>query len=116
MNESVFESLQLFISKEAGIDENRITPNTRLYDDLYIYGDDAMDLLIKYGKTFNVDLTKFMAADYFEGEGGAKFIDDIARLFTGKVPSNGLKILTVHHLEKGIHAGRLDEDVILNTL
>jgi acyl carrier protein len=112
MHQSVFESLQSFISEEAGIDENRITPNTRLYDDLNIYGDDAMELIMKYGKKFNVNLTKFMAADYFEGEGGPKFIDGIFRFFTGGVESNGLKVLTVYHLEKGIHAGRLDEEVI----
>ena len=112
MGQSTFQSLQAFISEEVGIDEKDITPETRLYDDLYIYGDDAIELLVKYGKTFNVDMAKFRAADYFEGEGGAKFVDGIYRFFTGKVQPNGLKVLTVHDLEKGIHAGRLDEGVI----
>jgi len=112
MNQTIFQTLKAFISGEAGIDENRISPNTRIYEDLYIYGDDAIELLVKYGKKFNVDMTEFMAAEYFEGEGGSKFVDDIVRAFTGKVEPNGLRVLTVKDLEKGIEAGRLDEEVI----
>jgi hypothetical protein len=54
-----------------------------LYEDLGIYGDDATDLLISYGKRFNVDVSKFMAADYFKGK-GVDMIGNFTRLFTGK--------------------------------
>lgn len=52
-------------------------------------------------KPFSVDVTKFMAADYFKGDG-----IDILGLEKSK------RTLTVGHLEKGILACRLDEEVI----
>jgi len=48
-----------------------------------------------------------MAADYFDGEGDP-ILPAVIRIPTGKKN----KILTVGHLEKGILAGRLDEEVI----
>jgi acyl carrier protein len=113
MGESNFEMLKEFIVEQSGVYDEEVTPDARLYDDLGIYGDDAFELLIKYGKKFNVDLSKFMAADYFKGEGGVDLIiDGLVRLFTGKISSTGLKVLTVKDLEKGILAGRLYEEVI----
>jgi acyl carrier protein len=112
VGESNFEKLRELIVEESGVYDEEVTPDTRLYDDLGIYGDDAFELLVKYGKKFNVDVSKFMAADYFKGDGGINLIDDVVQLFTGKIPSTGLKVLTVKDLEKGILAGRLDEDVI----
>jgi len=112
MSELNFQELRKFIAEEAGVDENEVTLEARLYDDLGVYGDDATELLINYGKKFNVNVSRFMAADYFKAEGGTNFIDGVIRLFTGKIPASGLKTLTVHHLEKGILAGKLDEEVI----
>src|SRR4030088_3538212 len=87
-------------------------PDTRLYDDLGIYGDDATEMLVNYGKKFNVDVSKFRVADYFMGEGDNAWIDGLIRFFTGRRPSTGLKVLKVKDLERGIKAGRLDETVI----
>jgi acyl carrier protein len=113
MDEPSFDKLKDFIVEQAGLYENEVTPVARLYDDLGIYGDDAVELLVNYGKKLNVDVSKFMAADYFKSEGGIDvIIDGIARLYTGKISSSGLKVLTVSDLEKGIKAGRLDEEVI----
>ena len=113
MGDSNFQTLKEFIVEESGVYNEEVTPDARLYDDLGIYGDDASELLVKYGKKFNVDVSKFMAADYFKGEGGIDWIiDGLARLFTGKIISSGLKVLTVRDLEKGIFAGKLDEKVI----
>ncbi len=115
MTESYFDKLKEFIVQQAGVDEHEVTPDARLYNDLGIYGDDAVELLIEYGKKFNVDVSKFMAADYFEGEGGIGLIDMIYGLiksFTGSIPSTGLKVLTVNDLENGIIAGKLNESVI----
>jgi acyl carrier protein len=115
MDTSAFDSLKAFIVEKAGIDENEIAPETRLYEDLGIYGDDAFELLVGYGKKFNVDVTKLMAADYFAGE-GELFAPVLIKLFTGKRPESNLKVLTVKHLEKGIVAGRLDEEIINNEI
>jgi acyl carrier protein len=110
MSDSNFDRLKKFIVEQIGVYESEVTPNSRLYEDLGVYGDDASELLIKYGKRFNVDVSKFMAADYFKGE-GIDVIEGLIRLFSGK-QSGALKTLTVYDLEKGIVAGRLDEEVI----
>jgi len=110
MSRADFDKLKEFIVEQVGVEENAVTPYARLYDDLGVYGDDATELLIEYGKRFNVDVSKFMAADYFKGE-GIDMIGGLIRLFSGK-QSTGLKTLTVNDLEKGMVAGRLDEEVI----
>jgi len=102
MESEKFGELVQFTIEQSCVDDEPITRETRLYDDLGIYGDDAVDFLIAFGKKFNVNVSRFMAADYFKGEG-------IDILGLGHAPT---KTLTVGHLEKGIIAGRLDEEVI----
>ena len=108
--ESNFDKLKKFIANQAAVNEYEVTPDARLYDDLGIYGDDAFELLIAYGKKFDVDLSKFMAADYFRGEGDV-ILPAIIRFFLNR-PKPKYKTLTVSHLEKGIIAGKLDETII----
>ena len=101
MSNEIFDRLKEFVIKESAVDDGEITRDTQIEDELGVTGDDAVEFMIAYGKTFNVDVTKFMAADYFRGEGW--------NLFPSKKSG---KILTVGHLEKGILAGRLDEEII----
>jgi acyl carrier protein len=110
MNEETFSKLKAFVIKESAVDDEEITRDTKIEDDLGLTGDDAIDFMIAYGKTFNVDVTKFMAADYFNGEGDIILPALIGAVTGKKVNQN--KILTVGHLEKGILAGRLDEEVV----
>lgn len=104
------ERLKKFILKESAVYDEEITPATRIEDDLGVSGADAVEFIVAYGKTFNVDVSKFMAADYFEPEGDT-ILPALIRMLTGK-PKTKKKRLTVEHLERGIIAGRLDEDVI----
>jgi hypothetical protein len=104
------EKLIVFISEFSGILKARINSQSRLFEDLRIYGDDSVELLIAHGKEFNVDVSNFMAADYF-GPEGDQILPAIIRLITGK-SAKIYKVLTVAHLEKGILAGKLDEDII----
>jgi acyl carrier protein len=108
MSEEVFDKLKTFVIKEVSVEDEEVTRDARIEDDLGVYGDDAVDLLIAYGKAFNVDVTKFMAADYFSGEGDTILPGIIRFLTNGKKR----KTFTVGHLEKGIIAGRLDEEII----
>lgn len=110
MNDDVFNKLKDFVIKESAVDDEEITRDTLIEDDLGVTGDDAVDFLIAYGKVFNVDVTKFMKGDYFDGEGDI-ILPAIIRFFTGK-KKNPNKRLTVGHLEKGILARKLDEEVI----
>ena len=96
-----FSELVKFTIVESCIDDEPITRDTRLSNDLGVTGHDGIDFIIAYSKKFKVDVSKFTAADYFKAEGM-----DILGL------QKPVKQLTVGHLEKGIIAGRLDEDVI----
>lgn len=100
------EKSALFQFIEEKTTESEIDMNTGLEDDLGVYGDDAVELMIDYGKHFHVDVSNFMFADYFSGEGNDLFLG----LF--RKNKKARKMLTVGHLYKGIIAGRLDEDVI----
>jgi acyl carrier protein len=112
MNDTIFNRIKQFTNKQAGIIEEKITENSSLENDLGIYGDDAVEFIIAFGKEFNVDVSKFMAAKYFSPEGDI-ILPGIIRLVTGKKKSKQ-KDLTVRHLMKAITSGRLDEDVINN--
>jgi len=107
---NIFNNLKDFVIKQSYVDDEVITSETKIEDDLGVSGADAVEFIIAYGKEFNVDVTKFMAADYFSPDGDV-ILPALIRIFTCKAkPSR--KILTVGHLEKGIIAGRLDEEVI----
>jgi hypothetical protein len=54
---------------------------------------------------------KFIATDYFSGE-GELFVPALVKIFTGKRPESHLKVLTVSDLERGIIFARLDEEII----
>lgn len=109
MSNELFDKLKSFVIKQAVVEDEEVTREAQIEDDLGVTGDDAVDFLIAYGKTFNVDVTKFMAADYFRGEGGIGMPWFIKNLLGVK---RQRKTLTISHLEKGIIAGRLDEEVI----
>lgn len=101
MSDAIFKRIQAFIVNQIGVDEVEITEDASLQNDLGVYGDDATDFFIAFGREFNVDVSKFMAADYFKGDG----ID----IFGSE---NQKKPFTVGHLKKAAMAGRLDEETI----
>lgn len=110
MNVDLFSELQEFVVKKGGVDYEEVTRDAKIEEDLGIYGDDAMEFLKEYGKKFSVDISRFMAADYFSPEGDI-ILPALIRMLTGKKKKK-TKHLTIEHLQKGILAGKLDEDVI----
>jgi hypothetical protein len=110
MNDEVLEKLKQFVVEQRWEYDFPLTRATLVETELKITGDDAVEFLIAYGKCFNVDVSHFMAADYFDGEGDV-ILPAIIRAITGKKKPLK-KNLTLGHLEKGILAGRLDEEVI----
>jgi hypothetical protein len=111
MARDVLENLKKFVIKTRWEYKFPLTTDTKLYEDLNIYGDDVVEFLIDFGKEFNVDVSNFMAADYFKGE-GIDLITPIINLFSKHKAQSIKKTLTLGHLEKAIKAGRLDEEVI----
>ena len=110
MNDEIFNTLKEFVIKQSAVDDEEITMDTQIENELGVTGDDAVDFMIAYGNTFNVDVTKFMAADYFGPERNV-FLSELFRVIFA-YREKKRKILTVGHLEKGILAGRLDEEII----
>lgn len=95
-----FEKLKDFVIKQSYVDDEPITEQTSLENDLGVTGADAIEFILAYRDFFNVDVSKFMTADYFNAEGELLFFRP------------RMKPFTAGHLLKGILAGRLDEEVI----
>jgi acyl carrier protein len=110
MNQELFNKVKEFAVNQAAVEEKEATESASIEDDLGISGEDAVEFIIAFGKKFNVDVSKFMAAEYFSPEGDV-ILPAIIRFFTGKKQPKR-KNLTIGHLIKAIVAGRLDEEVI----
>lgn len=110
MGEDIFNKLKTFIIKQVAIPENKeINRCTKIQDDLGIYGDDAVEFLISFSKEFNVDISSFMAADYFSSEGDM-VLPAIIRFLINKKKKKR-KLITIGHLEKAILEGKLNENI-----
>lgn len=90
-----------------------LTMETRIEEDLKITGDDSVEFIVAFGKEFNVDVSKFMLADYFKGEGG-DLIEQVIGLFT-KTKPRVKKVIRIKHLLKAAELGKLDEESIKET-
>ncbi|HEV7229844.1 MAG TPA: DUF1493 family protein [Bacteroidia bacterium] len=104
MNDSISIKLKQFLEERRINSKDPLTKETRIETDLDITGTDAIQLILEYGKHFNVNVSEFLAAEYFEAEGSFPWFN-----FNKK---RNKKTLTISHLEKGIRAGRLDEEII----
>ena len=110
MTDEIFIRLKRFVVQKACVYEKEVVEGASLEDDLGVHGDDAVEFIIGFGKEFKVDVSRFMAADYFTGEGFDE-IGPIVRLISGKKKKER-KDLKVSHLLKAVLAGKLDEEVI----
>jgi len=110
-DDSIFNNLKEFVIKQSCVNDEEVTRETRIEDDLGVSGDDAVDFLIAFGKQFNVDVTNFKTAVYFSSEFDVTLGSCIIRFITGK-PKRLRKVFNVGHLEMGIYAGKLDYEVI----
>lgn len=80
----------------------------RIYHDLNIYGDDADELLEKYAKEFNVDISFFKFTDYFPEEGDI-LISTLIRILSLKQRTK-YKELKISDLIHAAETGILDLD------
>ena len=100
-----FELLKDFIKSNSFVDEHFITLSSGLEEDLKLWGDEAVEFIIAFGRRFNVDVSNFMAADYFTSEGSFYFL-------AKKLNKHNKKELRVHHLQNAIKTGSLNEITI----
>jgi acyl carrier protein len=58
-----------FIARETGFSVKDITSESDLFKDLGIDGDDATELITKFGQKFNIDMSNFNFTKHFGSEG-----------------------------------------------
>ena len=56
------------VARKAGIATEQVSLNSRLVQDLYIDGDDAMDLILEISRSCLIDVSEFNASTYFKSE------------------------------------------------
>ena len=78
-----------------------VTPCQRLYHDLKLTGDDAVELLEALHAKFGTAFTDFQFAEYFPNEGEAA-VDGVERLLGFAEPR---KPLTIGHLSEVVRRG-----------
>ncbi|AEV99380.1 hypothetical protein A4D02_34260 [Niastella koreensis] len=103
--DEIFDRIIKFVVANRWDYDFPLTRNTSLQKDLKIYGDDAAEIIIAFGKEFNVDISDFKLQEYFEPEGDA-VIASIMRLFKKKKMS--YKPLTLGDLEYAVIKGKLE--------
>ena len=101
MDAKLINLMEGYNSTDKALDED-----ARLYHDLNIYGDDAIELLNCLDNQFNVDLSKFRFTDYFPSEGD-RILPRVFRFLIGKKPKE-YKPLTLSSLNKAIVTGYLE--------
>lgn len=96
-------ALRKFI-EDFGIElKKEITENTEIEYDLRITGDDAVEFILSFGNKFNVDVSNFQLADYFEAEGKL-----FPFFFNVIYNPSSKKKLTIKHLLNAMNSHVLD--------
>jgi acyl carrier protein len=93
-----------------------ISSATRLYEDLKIDGDDAVDFFQEFEKEFRVDISGLDLSKYFNGEGFDPIgLHKLVEMIIGRKNSTPLgkrKSINLGHLIEAIKKGKLDESII----
>ena len=97
--------IEVFLSEETGISIDDISIKSDLLKDLGIDGDDAIELIVKFGEKFGVDIKKFNYQDYF-GPEGAFF--PLFFLMPSWWKRKHMKSLTVSDLIDAVKKGKLE--------
>jgi len=107
MDDLKLKKIKQFLESDRwGLGKRVIQRNTRIEQDLKLTGDDAIEFIVSFGEEFGVNVSNFMAADYFEGEGIFPFLKVINSLLCAKKKSHK-KVLTIGDLERAIELGEL---------
>jgi hypothetical protein len=101
-----FYQIKAFVIEQRWEYDFVLTRKTELRKDLKIWGDDATDFILAFGKAFNVDLSKMDLDKYFPPEGNAFLSNIIRLLILKKVPT--YLSLTLGDLEEAVKTGRLE--------
>jgi len=100
-----FDQIKAFVIEQRWEYDFVLTRKTELRKDLLIWGDDATDFILAFGKAFKVYLSKMHLDKYFPPEGSA-ILSTIIRLLMLKQAPTYLS-LTLGDLEEAVKKGRL---------
>lgn len=99
-----------FLSNEVGVRASDLSLETTLFGDLRLDGDDAAELLEKFGREFSVDLSQFHLSDHFGPEGVWPWtvIQWLAPAFRRGTPEerSRLKPITIADLVRSAELGK----------
>jgi hypothetical protein len=98
--EDCFPELISYLKEKSGEHNMPIERQTLIEDDLGVTGEDAYDLIVQISKMYQIDITGFDFAKYFNDEPLIFLSDRMVLPFT------------VGHLEKAIIAGRLNDEIV----
>jgi hypothetical protein len=101
-----------FVAAWTGTPQHKVALTTRLVDGVSIWGDDADDFLIDFGKQFNVDVLGFPRVKNFGQEGASLtgFVRGVVKQLRGE--STHEPQLTVADLVRAAQTGRFDMDCL----
>jgi len=103
--ENVSEEIKQFVNEIRGGYTFVFTEDTKLQEDLDIWGDDAVEFIENFGKNFDVDISEFDFSKYFKPEGDI-ILTSVVNLFR-KTKSQKFTPLTLGDLEQAIKNGKL---------
>ncbi|MFP3505352.1 DUF1493 family protein [Burkholderia sp. SIMBA_062] len=115
MTDSMWERLEAFAREELGRPmfggPLKLTPDSRMEEDLRITGIDAIEFIDKWAETFGVDVTNFPYKRYF-GPDTLDVVRSILGLFSSRYRDPELVPLTLGMLEEAMRLGRWETDAI----
>jgi hypothetical protein len=99
-----------FIARELSVPLQRLAPDTTLFGDLGVAGDDGADLMKSFSREFGVDIDAFESGLHFGGEGFSPiaFVHWIRDLLTPGTPEEhaGFVPITVGDLVQAARTRR----------
>jgi acyl carrier protein len=104
-SDETFDQIKAFVIDQRWEYDFVLNGETELRKDMMIWGDDATDFILAFGKAFNVDLPKMDLDKYFPPEGSA-ILSTIIRLLMLKQAPTYLS-LTLGDLEEAVKKGHL---------
>lgn len=108
----MLKRIQTFISVTLERGCNHFDENTSLEYDLGIWGDEAIELIVAFGKEFKVDVSEFIYDKHFSDEDDFTdvLIRKLLRIRTGRTDTQ------IKHLIKATESGVLNEQTFDQTI
>ena len=103
--DNISEEIKKFVNEIRGVYAFDFTKDTKLQEDLNIWGDDAVEFINNFGGNFNIDISEFDINKYFKSEGDM-ILSSIVNLFRKTKPPESIP-LTLGDLEQAIRNGKL---------